>query len=115
MRDSVIADVKILPIGTESAGVSRYIASCIDVLRGVPDINYRINAMSTEIEGPLDRVLELVRQMHEIPFLKGVERVYTTVSIDDRRDKQITLESKVAAVERRLEDMPEDELAGIIS
>jgi uncharacterized protein (TIGR00106 family) len=54
--------------------------------------------MGTIIQGPLGRVLELVQQMHEIPFNMGAKRVSTTISIDDRRDKLATIESKVKAV-----------------
>jgi uncharacterized protein (TIGR00106 family) len=54
--------------------------------------------MGTIIEGPLARVLELAQKMHEVPFAKGVQRVVTLISIDDRRDKPATAESKVKAV-----------------
>jgi len=36
--------------------------------------------------------------MHEAPFAQGAKRVLTTIKIDDRRDKPITIESKVEAV-----------------
>jgi uncharacterized protein YqgV (UPF0045/DUF77 family) len=42
--------------------------------------------------------MQCVLKMHAIPFGEGVKRVYTTVKIDDRRDKQITIESKVQSV-----------------
>ncbi len=54
--------------------------------------------MATIVQGPLDRILELVKEMHELPFSHGIQRVVTSVSIDDRRDKPITMESKVKAV-----------------
>ena len=36
--------------------------------------------------------------MHELPFSQGIQRVVTSITIDDRRDKQITMEGKVKAV-----------------
>jgi uncharacterized protein YqgV (UPF0045/DUF77 family) len=36
--------------------------------------------------------------MHEVPFTMGVKRVATTIYIDDRRDKLITIEGKLKAV-----------------
>jgi uncharacterized protein (TIGR00106 family) len=60
--------------------------------------------MGTVLEGDLDRVLAVVRQMHEHPFTKGVHRVVTTVRIDDRRDKALTMSGKVAAVESLLKE-----------
>jgi uncharacterized protein (TIGR00106 family) len=61
-------------------------------------LDYQLTAMGTVIQGPLERVLELVRQMHEVPFTLGVKRVVTTINIDDRRDKPATIESKIRAV-----------------
>jgi len=54
--------------------------------------------MGTIIEGEIGDVMQCVLKMHEIPFGEGVKRVYTTVKIDDRRDKKITIESKVRSV-----------------
>ena len=98
MKESVIAELKIIPIGTATASLSRYVAACISVLKQAQDINYQVTAMGTIIQGSLERVLELAQQMHEVPFTMGADRVVTTLSIDDRRDKVITIESKVKAV-----------------
>jgi uncharacterized protein YqgV (UPF0045/DUF77 family) len=54
--------------------------------------------MGTVVQGPLAQVLALAQEMHEVPFKMGANRVSTTISIDDRRDKLITMESKVKAV-----------------
>ena len=98
MGKQVIADVKIIPLGTGTTSLSRYVKACTVILREAKDITFQTTAMGTIIQGPLGRVLELVRQMHEIPFTMGSQRVLTTVTIDDRRDKEATIESKVRAV-----------------
>ncbi len=54
------------------------------------------------IEGKASDILALVRKMHEAAFKKGINRVVTTVIIDDRRDKEVTMKSKVASVKKRL-------------
>ena len=69
--------------------------------------------MATMVEGPLDRILELMQEMHELPFSMGVTRVVTSINIDDRRDKRITMDSKVMAVEEKLQLAPEPELAEV--
>lgn len=102
MKDFVIAEIKVLPMGTGSPGVSHLVAGCVKLLEKYPDINYRITPMATIVEGPLDRILDIVQEMHEVPFSKGVQRVVTGITIDDRRDKNIDMESKVNAVESRL-------------
>jgi uncharacterized protein (TIGR00106 family) len=58
--------------------------------------------MGTVLEGDLDKVLNTVRNMHESGFDKDVCRVLTIVTIDDRRDKEATMESKVKSVESKL-------------
>lgn len=98
MKDSVIAEVKITPLGTATASLSSYVAACINILKQAQDISYQLTAMGTIIQGPLERVLELVQKMHQVPFAMGDQRVSTTISIDDRRDKSITIDSKVKAV-----------------
>ena len=98
MKDSVIAELKVVPLGTQTASLSKYVAAVIDVVRQAKGITYQITPMSTIVQGPLSRVLELAQEMHEVPFQMGANRVSTSISIDDRRDKLITMESKVKAV-----------------
>ena len=102
MNITVIAEVKILPMGTGQPGVSHLIADCVSLLDGAKDITWQVTPMATVIEGPLERILELAAKMHELPFSKGVQRVVTTINIDDRRDKKITMNGKVKAVEEKL-------------
>jgi uncharacterized protein (TIGR00106 family) len=98
MKNLVIAELKVVPLGTQSASLSKYVAAVINVVKQAKGITYQITPMATIVQGPLSRVLELVQQMHEVPFSMGVDRVLTSISIDDRRDKVITMESKVKAV-----------------
>lgn len=98
MKESVIAEMHIIPIGTATTSLSRYIAACINIVKQAQDINYQVTAMGTIIQGSLERVLELAQKMHEVPFAMGANRVVTTINIDDRRDKLATIESKVKAV-----------------
>ena len=95
---SVIAEIKIIPIGTATTSLSRYIAACIDIVKQARGITYQLTAMGTIIQGRLEQVLELAQKMHEVPFVMGVKRVITSINIDDRRDKAITIDSKTKAV-----------------
>jgi len=98
MKGRVVAEVSIIPIGTGDTGVSRYVASCLEVLEVRRDLTYRLTPMGTIIEGPLDKLLEVIQQMHEVPFSKGASRVVTHLKIDDRRDKPATMDGKVESV-----------------
>ena len=98
MKEQVIAEIDIIPLGTATTSLSRYITACLDIVKQAQDISYQLTAMGTIIQGPLERVLELAREMHEVPFTMGAKRVVTTITIDDRRDKPITIEGKVKAI-----------------
>jgi uncharacterized protein (TIGR00106 family) len=99
----VVVEVQIIPIGTESASLSRYVADCVRVLDKYNDLRYQVTPMGTAIEGQLDSVLKAVREMHEVPFGKGAVRVVSTIRIDDRRDKELTMNGKVNAVTSKLD------------
>ncbi|MFC2051310.1 MTH1187 family thiamine-binding protein [Chloroflexota bacterium] len=100
MEGQVIAEVKIIPIGTVTTSLSRYIGACFNTVKQAQDISYQLTAMGTIIQGPLERVLELTQRMHEVPFEMGAKRVVTVINIDDRRDKSATMDGKVKAVNR---------------
>ncbi|MFC1901397.1 MTH1187 family thiamine-binding protein [Chloroflexota bacterium] len=93
-------EVSIVPVGTPTVSVSRYVAGAVQLLKGEPDIKYELTAMGTIIEGDLERLLALAGRMHQSAFEAGVMRVVTTVKIDERRDKPASMSSKVAAVKR---------------
>lgn len=97
-----IVEVSVVPIGTGSTGVSEYVAACHEVLKQEKRIRYQLTPMATVLEGDLDVLLEVVRKLHEVPYQKGAERVYTAIRIDDRRDKESTMEGKVKSVEDKL-------------
>ncbi len=97
-----IVEVTIVPLGTGSTSVSQYVADCHKVLRDTTDVKWTLTPMSTILEGDLDQIMTLIRNMHEVPFEKGAGRVSTSIKIDDRRDKEATMEKKLQAVEDKL-------------
>ena len=97
-----MVEVSVVPLGTETPSVSKYVAKAVEVLQGAEDIKYDLTAMGTIIEGDLARLLTLVRKMHQAVFDAGVMRVVTTIKIDERRDKASSMRSKVEAVKREL-------------
>jgi len=97
-----LVEVTVIPLGTGSTSLSQFVAGCMKVLQQAKDVEYQLTPMGTVIEGDLSRIFELVRQMHEQPFGEGASRVSTTIRIDDRRDKEGTMQGKVASVEKKL-------------
>ena len=100
MKNSIV-QVTIVPLGTGSTSLSQYVADVEKVLEKYSDLNHQLTPMSTIIEGDLNRILEAVREMHEVPFRNGAQRVSTKISIDDRRDKEASMDAKIAAVKSK--------------
>ena len=98
---TIVAEISVVPLGTGSAGVSEYVAGCIGILEGNKEVIYRLTPMGTILEGTLSEVLKVTRQMHDAPFSKGAVRVITTLKIDDRADKELTMEGKLQSVRNR--------------
>ena len=92
-----IAEVSIVPIGTQSTSVSSYVAACLEVLEE-SGLTYELHGMGTIIEGDLKALFDVVQRMHEVPFNAGALRVVTTLKVDDRRDREASAKEKVRAV-----------------
>ncbi|MDH5363983.1 MAG: MTH1187 family thiamine-binding protein, partial [Dehalococcoidia bacterium] len=67
------------------------------------ELKYEITSMGTIVEGDLDKILMVAKKMHEEVFAEGVARVVTTIKIDDRRDKALSMKGKVDSLRRELE------------
>jgi len=98
-----IAEVSIIPLGTKTPSVSEYVARACRVLQEDKNIKYELTSMGTIIEGDLEDILRVIRNMHEATFDKDIMRVVTTVKIDDRRDKTLSMKGKIESVLKKLE------------
>jgi uncharacterized protein (TIGR00106 family) len=95
-------DISIVPVGTSSPSVSQYVAAAVRLLQNEPGVRYELTAMNTIIEGNLAKLIELAQRMHSSAFMLGAQRVVTTIRIDERLDKSLTIEGKVGAVGEKL-------------
>ena len=96
------ADLTVIALGRPDASASAYVAEIQRRLGAQDRVRYRLHAMGTSLEGSTEDVLALVGELHAVPFDLGVPRVYTVLKLDERRDREQTLDSKVASVERLL-------------
>lgn len=97
-----IVAVSISPVGV-GVSLSRYVAAAERVVRGQSQIRVRLDPMFTTLEGDVDEIFALIRQMQEAVFEAGAVRVGTVIKIDDRRDRGVKMEDKLRAVEEKLE------------
>lgn len=59
--------------------------------------------MSTEIEGSdLKEIFEAITEMHFAQFKNGAKRVNTSITIDDRRDKDANLSEMVDSAYKKI-------------
>jgi uncharacterized protein (TIGR00106 family) len=96
------ADLTVISLGRADAGASAYIAEIQRRLARQDRVKYLMHAMGTSLEGETADILALVAELHAVPFELGIPRVYTVLKLDERRDKEQTLESKVASVQALL-------------
>jgi len=97
-----VAEINVIPLGTGTPSLSKYVARAVKVLQQEKDMKYEINSMGTVIEGDVDKILAVARKMHEAPFSKGLARVETIIKIDDRRDKTLSMSGKVESLKEKL-------------
>jgi uncharacterized protein (TIGR00106 family) len=98
------ADLTVIALGRSETSASRYIAEIQRRLAAQKDVRYVMHAMGTSLEGTTADILRIVGELHAVPFELGIPRVYSVLKLDERRDKEQTLEDKVASVTRLLDD-----------
>ncbi|MBU7317671.1 MTH1187 family thiamine-binding protein [Paenibacillus oleatilyticus] len=99
-----IVEVTVIPIGTETTSLSGYVADLHRLLEQAPEpIQFQMTPMSTIIEGELQDLFQVLRRLHEAPFQHGAQRVSTSIKIDDRRDKNASMEQKLRSVRDKLQ------------
>ena len=96
-----IVAVNVVPIGV-GPSVSGYVAAAEKALIDRPNIKRQAGPMFTTLEGDLDEIMAAIRDMQEAVFDAGVLRVTTTIKIDDRRDKEATMDSKMASLNAKI-------------
>ena len=95
---TIIVEIAVDPIGTGSTSVGDLIKQAVSVIakRGY---KYQVCAMGTVVELPsLRDVGPLLEDIHEELVKRGVRRIVSVVRIDDRRDKNESIEYKVSRI-----------------
>jgi len=93
----ILAQLSIAPLG-KGTSVSKYVKIALEVLKK-ENIKFETNTMATVIETEdLDTLFTVVQKAHTAVLEAGAARVITELKIDDRRDKQVTTESKLTSL-----------------
>jgi uncharacterized protein (TIGR00106 family) len=96
----VIADFTIVPVGA-GVSLSPYIAACQKVLADA-GLKTQLHANGTNIEGEWDEVFAAIKRCHETVHHMGAPRIFTSIKIGTRVDRDQTMEEKIASVHAKL-------------
>lgn len=100
-----VMEISVVPIGTKSPSLSNYVAGALEVLERESDIKFELTSMGTIVESSsIEKLLSVAGKMHSSLFSDKIERVVTTIKLDERKDKDLTMDGKVKSVERKLKN-----------
>jgi len=95
----MIAEFSIVPIG-KGTSLSPYVAECLRIVQD-SGLKHQLTPMGTVLEGEAGKVMATIMACHS-RVLEMSERVVTSISIDDRRDRPADMERKVRSVKEKL-------------
>jgi uncharacterized protein (TIGR00106 family) len=95
----MIVELSIIPVGL-GVSISPELAKIIKII-DQSGVSYKVDPMGTVLEGEWDQVMDLVKTCHHEVF-KEAERVYTVITIDDRKGKTDRIHGKVASLEAKV-------------
>ena len=98
----VIAEISVVPIGTNGPSVGAIVAEALRALEAYPAVQHELSAMGTTLIGELSAVLAACGAMHSAALASGAPRCYTIIKMDQRSDKFSSAEDKVASVRSHL-------------
>lgn len=102
---TVHAEISIVPIAKgHDTSMSREVAAAFDAIRKMQGIKTTtLTALGTQIEAEsVDDVMEAAKAAHQAVKSAGAQRVISTVRIDERLDKEQTLQNKIESVQQKL-------------
>jgi len=93
----IVADFAVIPMG-KGTSASNYVRAVHDTLRE-SGIKYVSGPMSTTVEASdFEELSSLIKNANRRLADMGVERIITTLRIDYRLDKDISIESKLKKI-----------------
>jgi len=95
----IVADFSIIPMGTGTSAAG-YVSAVHDLLKEA-GVKFVPGPLSTSLEAEsFEQIFDAVEKANKRLAGMGVQRMITTVRIDFRLDKEISIESKLQAVKK---------------
>ncbi len=96
----VMVDLCVVPIGV-GVSVSAYIAACERIIEAA-GLSAQLHPYGTVIEGDWDAVFAVVKQCHERVHAMGAPRVFTSLKVGTRTDREQSMQDKIDSVRAKL-------------
>ncbi|MBN1235146.1 MAG: MTH1187 family thiamine-binding protein [Methanotrichaceae archaeon] len=94
----IVADFATIPLGSGTSA-SHYVKAVHELLRQ-SGIKYAAGPMSTAIEASsFEQLFEVIEKANKKLAEMGVQRIITSVQIDYRLDKDVSIESKLGILQ----------------
>jgi len=96
----VMVDLCVVPIGV-GVSVSEYVAECERIIAAA-GLDHQLHPYGTVIEGEWEAVFDVIRQCHERVHALGAPRVFTSLKVGTRTDREQTMQDKIDSVRHKL-------------
>lgn len=97
-KPMIVASLSIASLG-KGTSVSSDVKIVLEILKK-EQVTYKTNAMSTVIQTKdLETLFRVIQKAHQAVASAGAERIITEIKIDDRRDKEATIDTKLQSLQ----------------
>ncbi len=99
----MLFQLTMFPSGSKrkSASVSEHVAKVINII-DKSGLTYKLTPMATCIEGEWNEVMAVINKARLMLRRQGHERIYISITIDDRKGVKKQMSGKVDSIEKKL-------------
>jgi uncharacterized protein (TIGR00106 family) len=105
-ENTIHAEISVIPIRIRSettTSMSKEIAAAFDAIQKIKGLKTMLTPMGTQIESNnFANILQAIEVAHQAVRTAGIKRIMSTIRIDERLDKSISLEEKVESVMEKI-------------
>ncbi|GEL08660.1 MTH1187 family thiamine-binding protein [Salisediminibacterium halotolerans] len=94
-----LMEISVVPVGTDTESFSSDIQQALSIIEQ-NGLDYQVTPTSTIIKGDIDKLMDVAQVIHINEMEKSAKRVVTSIKIDDRTDKEMTLDGQRARVSK---------------
>ncbi|PVX49949.1 uncharacterized protein (TIGR00106 family) [Balneicella halophila] len=98
---SVLLNFAMFPTDKGGKGISKYVSKVINMI-DESGVSYKLNPMGTTIEtATMQEALAMVQKAYDI-LEPDADRIYSSITIDIRKDRVDGMQQKIASIEKRI-------------